>query len=338
MIWRLIVLAAFLPPAGALSAQAASRNEQAAETITAADLARHIGVIADDSMRGRSTPSPGLELTARYVASQFEKFGLTPAGDSGTWFQRYPIPKATTATAPNVVGILEGSDPELKNEYIVFSAHMDHLGTGRNLGLETMRRIPVSSDSIYNGASDNASGTAGILELAEAFSRPGARPRRSLVFLAVSGEEMGRWGSKHFVEHPPVALRQLALNFNFDMVGVGRRDSTGVRIHVTGADLSDIGATLDRVVAAHPELQLKPFREERMSSDHRSLAEKGVPILRFGAPTDPNYHLASDSPDKVDTSFEAAVLRLAFYVAREAANADQRPKWNEADYRRITGK
>src|SRR5512147_2729927 len=130
---RLAVLAILaLIPGSTLCAQSASPTSitrRGLETITQADVKRRIGIIADDSMRGRDTPSPGLEATARYIASEFRAFGLTPAGDSDTFIQRYPLPGgrpdakpgARTRTAPNVVGILEGSDPVLKNEYIVLS-------------------------------------------------------------------------------------------------------------------------------------------------------------------------------------------------------------------------
>jgi acetylornithine deacetylase/succinyl-diaminopimelate desuccinylase-like protein len=205
------------------------------ETITAADVKRRIGIIADDSMRGRDTPSPGLEATARYIASEFRSFGLKPGGDSGTFIQRYPIPGGSpdrkpgtrVRTAPNVVGILEGSDPVLKDEFIVLSAHMDHVGVG----------APVNGDSIYNGADDDASGTTGVIELAEALSTPGARPKRSVLFLTVSGEEHGLWGSGWFSEHSPVPIAQIVADLNIDMIGRNWKDT----IVVIGKEHSDLG-------------------------------------------------------------------------------------------------
>src|SRR5262245_48227702 len=137
-------------------------------TITEALIKRHVNVIADDSMLGRNTPSRGLEMTANYVAAQFKRLGLKPGGDSGTFIQRYPVavsgggrgtPAATLGfdptSAPNSVGILQGTDPVLRDEFIVVSAHMDHVGVnGAN-----------AKDSIWNGADDDASGTAGVLAL-----------------------------------------------------------------------------------------------------------------------------------------------------------------------------
>ena len=122
---RLSLCAALAVSASQLFVQTPAPTTPSGEAIIAAHLAHHISVIVDDSMSGRDTPSRGLELTARYVAYQFSKLGLKAGGDSRTWFQRYPLPNGV-GNAPNTVGILEGSDPKLKGEYIVVSAHMDH--------------------------------------------------------------------------------------------------------------------------------------------------------------------------------------------------------------------
>jgi hypothetical protein len=223
-----------------------------------------------------------------------------------------------TASSPNVVGIVEGTDPQLKHEYIVFSAHMDHIGI-----------TPGQADSINNGADDDASGTIGIVELAEAFSRKGAAPKRSLIFLTVSGEEKGLWGSEHFVHQPPVPLTQIIANINVDMIGRNWTDT----IAVVGREHSDLGQTLDRVVARHRELRMTPVNdpwpEERIfyRSDHYNFAKQGVPILFFTSGLHPDYHAASDAPDKIDAEKEARLLRLVFYLGQEVGNGAARPAW-----------
>ena len=298
------------------------------ETITAADVKRRIEVIAHDSMGGRDTPSRGLDLTANYIAAEFARFGLRPAGDSGTFIQRYPLPGGpTTRTAPNVAGILEGSDPTLKREYIVISAHMDHVGIG----------APVNGDSIYNGADDDASGTVGVIELAEALSRPNARPKRSVVFLTVSGEEHGLWGSAWFSDHSPVPVTDVVANLNIDMIGRNWKDT----IVVIGKEHSDLGATVDRVARAHKELNMRPiddlWPEENFyfRSDHYNFARKGVPVLFFFNGTHPDYHGPDDEPGRIDAEKEARIVRLVYLVTHEVGNAAERPKWNPASYRRI---
>ena len=221
--------------------------------------------------------------------------------------------------APNTVGILEGSDPALKDEYLVFSAHMDHVGI-----------TPGLRDSINNGADDDASGTTGVIELAEAFSRPGARPKRSIIFLTVSGEEKGLWGSRWFSEHPPVPLEQLVADINIDMIGRNWPDT----IVAIGKEHSDLGATLDRVNAAHPEL--RHDRDRRPLAGGAVLLPLGPLQLRpegraaifFFNGVHEDYHRVTDSPEKIDAEKESRILRLLYYLGQEVGDAPQRPKWD----------
>lgn len=236
--------------------------------------------------------------------------------------------------APNTVGILEGSDPTLRNEYVVFSAHMDHVGTAGQPGAGCR---PRGADSICNGADDDGSGTVGVVELAGAFSRPGARPRRSVIFLTVSGEEHGLWGSAYFANNPPVPISQIVADLNADMIGRNWKDT----IVAIGREQSDLGATLARVNAAHPELRMTAiddrWPEERFyfRSDHYNFAVKGVPILFFFNGTHEDYHQATDSPDQIDAEKESRILKLMFYLGQDVANAASRPKWNPESYRQI---
>ncbi len=504
MRWYTWLAALSVVPALGVAQQSAPAGlatsvREAARTITAADIAHRIGVIAHDSMRGRETPSPELEEVARYIANEFQVFGLHPGGEQGSYLQRYPLQRVqldlaasavrvqdgptlrvgtdvvrhigltpeggvtgpavavfgrpgsveamadlglrgtvvllvtpldqatnllvsgaiaqqpaaivlvtprpdsrwqrllaaqdrerqakgwerTTSdasvieirdstiapilgatgldlwavqkrssepvsavrlpdlrltltlrdrvvseiTAPNVVGILEGSDPRLKNEYIVYSAHMDHVGVGR----------PVGGDSIYNGADDDASGTAAIIELAEAFSQLDIRPKRSIIFLTVSGEEKGLWGSDYFTARPPVPIEQMVANINADMIGRNWRDT----IVVIGKEHSDLGTTLERVSAAHRELNMTaiddPWPQENFyrRSDHFNFARKGVPVLFFFSGTHEDYHRPSDELAKIDTEKESRIVQLLFYLGVEIANAANRPQWNPESYRQI---
>ncbi len=231
-----------------------------------------------------------------------------------------------SATAPNTVGILEGSDPVLKKEFVVFSAHMDHIGVRQG-----------QADSIANGADDDASGTVGVVELAEAFSRPGARPKRSLVFLTVSGEEKGLWGSAYYADHPTVPLPQIVADINIDMIGRNWKDS----IVAIGREHSDLGETLAQVNARHPELRMTAiddvWPQERFyfRSDHFNFARKGVPILFFFNGVHEDYHKVSDEPAKIDGEKEARILKLLFYLGHEVASRPARPKWNPESYKQI---
>ncbi len=241
----------------------------------------------------------------------------------------------TQATAPNVIGILEGSDPKLKREYVFFTAHMDHVGVAGPNGTGGCQA--KGADSICNGADDDASGTTAVIENAEAFSRLSPRPKRSLVFMTVSGEEKGLWGSQFFSDHPTLPLADVVADLNADMVGRNWKDT----IAVIGKEHSDLGATLNRVGAAHPELHMTPiddiWPQENFyfRSDHYNFARKGVPILFFFNGTHPDYHQVSDSPDKIDGEKESRIVKLVFYLGLEIANAPERPKWNAESYKRI---
>ena len=230
-------------------------------------------------------------------------------------------------SAPNTVGILEGSDPTLKDQYIVFSAHMDHVGVGE----------PVGGDAIYNGADDDASGTAGIIELAEAFSLMHPRPRRSMIFLAVSGEEKGLWGSDYYARHPSVPVDQIVADLNADMIGRNWRDT----IVVIGREHSNLGTTLTTVNDAHPELNMTAiddlWPEERFyfRSDHFNFARRGVPVLFFFNGVHDQYHQPSDEVDLIDAEKEARIVKLMFYLGLEIAQRDDRPRWNPESYRQI---
>lgn len=273
------------------------------------------------------------------AAEQFARLRTAPGTivqQAAGWEGELALRDTTLALsyAPNVVGILEGSDPRLKQEYVVFSAHMDHIGTAGQPGAQCGT---VQGDGICNGADDDGSGTVGVVELAEAFSQRGARPKRSLIFLTVSGEEEDLWGSRWFVNHPPVPLSQIVADLNADMIGRNWKDT----IVAIGKQHSDLGTTLDRVNAAHPELRMHaiddrwPEEDFYRRSDHYNFAQRGVPILFFFNGVHADYHQPSDSPDKIDAEKEARVVRLLFYLGQEIATLPERPKWVPASYQQI---
>lgn len=230
--------------------------------------------------------------------------------------------------APNVVGILEGSDPVLKDEYLVYSAHMDHIGIGN---------ADESGDSIFNGADDDASGTTGIIELAEAFSGMEIAPRRSIIFLLVSGEEKGLWGSAFFAMNSGVGIENIVANVNADMIGRNWSDT----IVVIGKEQSDLGGMLNRVNEAHPELNMTAiddlWPEERFyfRSDHYNFARRGVPILFFFNGVHEDYHRRGDEVHKIDTDKATRITRLMFYLGWEVTNRDERPQWDPESFRQI---
>ena len=488
-------IAALLTLVLTMRAAAQSASASAAATITTQDVKTRIDFLASDQLKGRDTPSPGLEMAADYIAKQFAAFGLKPGGDNGTYLQRWPyravkvdvaslvaelrgakarklvygqeffvVPSATTDTIsgelvfggvagansaakqqfaknvvafyipggnmdqpwmqalqtgfiaamsggargvvfildplfkaeamgnvvnqlqgastplpilairydvardwlkqysvelenarlsndpaalgkasfalstgkteqsnpPNVVGILEGSDSVLKNTYVVYSAHMDHVGVGQP---------NEKGDSIYNGADDDASGTTAVIEIAQAFTSMKERPKRSLIFLLVSGEEKGLFGSAYFVASPPVPAKQMIANINIDMIGRNSPDTT-VAI---GQDYSSLGATMQTIVKAHPELKLTvapdlwPEENLFVRSDHFNFARVEIPAIFFTSGLHADYHKPSDEAATIDTDKLARTARLLFYLGYDLANTANAPTWTEAGLKVIKG-
>jgi hypothetical protein len=234
---------------------------------------------------------------------------------------------AEMITAPNVIGVLPGGDDRLRDEFVLISAHMDGLGVGP----------AVDGDSIYNGADDNASGTAAVLEVAEALAALPERPRRSIAFLAVSGEETGLLGSAAFVENPPIPLERIVANLNIDMIGRNWEDT----ISVIGKPYSTLGVLVDSVAAAHPELGMTvvgdrwPAEHFFFRSDHFNFARKGIPAVFFFNGVHPDYHQPSDEVDKIKFEKAARISRLVFEVALAIADAEQAPRWDRTARDRI---
>jgi Zn-dependent M28 family amino/carboxypeptidase len=292
--------------------------DSAAATIVAADMASRIAFLAQDRLRGRATPSEGLDEAAAFIATEFQRLGLEPGGDDGTYLQWYAL--GGDARAPNVVGILRGSDPELRNTYVIYSAHMDHVGVG----------LPdASGDSIYNGADDDASGTAAVIEIAEAFASLPRPPLRSIAFVTVSGEETGLYGSAAFVRSGPVPVDGMVADLNIDMIGRNAPD----QIVVIGLRYSDLGDRVSGVAAANPELGLAvlddPWPDERFffRSDHYNFATAGVPAIFLFAGTHEDYHMPSDEVDRIDADKVARVARLAFRLGLDIATDPSPTEW-----------
>ena len=244
-----------------------------------------------------------------------------------------PVGRLDDATAPNVVGVLRGADPELRDSYLVLSAHMDHVGVGR----------PVDGDSIYNGADDDASGVAAMLEVAEAFAALPAPPRRSVLFLAVSGEEKGLLGSRWFAAHPTVPIASIVANLNLDMVGRNAPDS----IVVIGQEYSSLGRAIHDVADRNPDLGLTVsedlWPEERFffRSDHFSFAAREIPALFFFAGTHEDYHRPGDEVERIDGDKIARVARLVFLLAHDIAESAEPPAWDPRgleEVRRLTNR
>jgi hypothetical protein len=235
----------------------------------------------------------------------------------------------------NVVGIIEGSDPVLKNEYVAIGAHYDHVGIGAAVG----------GDSIYNGADDDGSGTVAVLAMAESFARTNPRPKRSILLVWHAGEEKGLWGSRYFVEYPTVPLDKIVAQLNIDMIGRSKKDgdtnpsnrdlSGPNEIYVIGSKMmsTDLGELSDRVNQSYLNLQFNfkyddPADPNRFffRSDHYHYARKGIPIIFYFDGVHEDYHRPGDHPDKIDYQKMERIARTIFMTAWEVANLTARPR------------
>ncbi len=231
---------------------------------------------------------------------------------------------------PNVVAMRRGSDPTLQDTYVLITAHFDHLGVG-----EPDER----GDSIFNGADDNASGTAALIKIASAFMALPEAPARSVVFLAVSGEEHGLLGSQAFAEDPTIPLQRVVANINLDMIGRTSPDT----VIAIGQEYSTLEQFLQRVVD-RPDLGLTVIEDpvpEQMfffRSDQLSFIQRGIPAVFFTTGDHEDYHQQSDRPELIDTDKLARVARLAFHLAHEIAMDPQAPDWTPEGWREVQQK
>lgn len=235
-----------------------------------------------------------------------------------------------SGTPPNVLAQIPGSDPVLRDEFIVLSAHFDHVGVGP----------PVRGDSIFNGADDNGSGTSALLEVARALSSlPAAdRPGRTVVFAHVSGEEKGLLGSEWWTAHPTVPLEGVVANLNADMIGGNTHPDT---VAVLGREYSSLGPLVTQVREARPELRIATVGDlwpgERLffRSDQFNFMRVGIPSLFFFAGFHACYHRPCDEIDSMSPDKTARVARLLAYVVMEIANAEDPPTWNPGAWEEV---
>ena len=222
--------------------------------------------------------------------------------------------------AYNVIGILEGSDPVLKKEYVVIGAHYDHLGRG---GEGSGSLAPRSGD-IHYGADDNASGTAGVLELARVFSAQNPRLKRSVIFMAFGGEEEGLLGSNYYVNHPLIPLASTVAMINMDMIG---------RMKDRRLVVGGVGTATEwrEILAAGTEnFQLTLNEDGFGPSDHSSFYGKQIPVLFFWTGTHNDYHKPSDTFEKINYDDEAGILRMVVGIVKKMDAADKRLTYTTA--------
>jgi hypothetical protein len=243
--------------------------------------------------------------------------------------------KIETMATQNVVGLIEGGDPQLKGEYVAIGAHYDHVGVRPN----------GEGDRIFNGADDDGSGTVATLAIAEALSKSPQRPKRSIIFVWHAGEEKGLWGSDYFTDNPTVPINQIVAQLNIDMIGRSKQEGdtkpananlTGPHeLYVIGSKMmsTELGELSEAVNNSFLKLAFNykydaPNDPERFfyRSDHYNYAKRGVPIIFYFSGVHEDYHRPSDHADKIDYEKMEKVTRTVFATMWKLANAPSRPK------------
>jgi hypothetical protein len=277
----------------------------------------HIKILSSDSLEGRGTGTAGEKLAIAYIQSQWSKIGLVPKGDGKLFTQKFTFKGGIHGTgeegnAYNLVGFI---DNQAANT-IVIGAHFDHLGLG-NQG-SSLDANP--QNKIHNGADDNASGVAGVIELARYFQTNKIKESTNFLFLCFSGEELGLYGSKYFTENPTIDLTKVSYMINMDMIG--RMDPQSKNLAVSGTGTSAAWEPLLKKLSSE-KLLIKTDSAGVGPSDHTSFYLKNIPVLHFFTGSHSDYHKPSDDAEKINYEGEKEILEL---IIRLVENLDKQPK------------
>ncbi|UZO79851.1 M28 family metallopeptidase [Aquimarina sp. ERC-38] len=298
-----------------------------AETITAEELKEYLYTFAGDEFEGRDTGEPGQKKAAEFLKKQYQKMGIpSPLGEDD-YFQEIPESyfRGNIKASENVLAIIKGS--EKPEEIIVLSAHYDHIGIDKE-------------GNIYNGADDDGSGTVALLEIAQAFQKAkeeGQGPKRSILFLHVTGEEKGLYGSQYYTENPVFRLENTVANLNVDMIGridkFHESEEASNYVYLIGSNRlsTDLHKISEIANSKYVNLDLDyKYNAENdpnrfyYRSDHYNFAKNDVPIIFYFNGVHEDYHKYTDTPDKIEYELMAKRSKLIFFTAWELANRENR--------------
>ena len=317
------------------------KADKFAKTITAEELKEHLYIYASDEFEGRNTGAQGQKKAVEYLRNFYIENEIEPGDPDKDYFQKMKLNlrrgNEGEVDSENVIAIIKGS--EKPDEYLVLTSHLDHVGYGRTGSRSRDAYIGEVKERIHNGADDDGSGTVAMLEIAQAFkeaSKKGKGPKRSIIFLHVTGEEKGLLGSAYYADNPIYPLANTVTNLNLDMIGridPTRKGDKREYIYIIGSDhdsqdlhtlseqtnLETVNIDLDYRYNAKDDPNRFYYR-----SDHYNFAKNGIPIIFYFSGTHPDYHLPSDTPDKIEYDLLELRSKLVFYTAWNIANRDKR--------------
>jgi len=312
-----------------------------ASTITAKELGAHLFTYASDDFEGRNTGEPGQKKAVEYLKDFYIAQGIKSPMGNNDYFQEVPEEwlannsrRGKLKASENVLAFIEGS--EKPEEIIVISAHLDHVG--------------VNNGEIYNGADDDGSGTVALLEIAEAFKMAadaGKGPKRSILFLHVTGEEKGLLGSKYYTQNPTFPLANTVCNLNIDMIGRidARHKEDPNYVYLIGSDKlsTELHTLSENINKKYMNINLDyKYNDENdpnrfyYRSDHYNFAKNNVPIIFYFNGTHVDYHQPTDTPDKINYELLENRTKLVFHTAWEIANKETRIIADKAEVKKET--
>jgi Zn-dependent M28 family amino/carboxypeptidase len=309
---------------------------QKKNAVTASELKEWISFLSSDAMKGRKNGSPEMKTAADWIGGKFREYGVTPAGPNGDFIQSYTFNSRIGATEErNVIGIIEGSGSELKNQYIVVSAHFDHIGIKRG----------AAPDSICNGADDNAAGTCAVIGIAKTLSLSKMKPGRSIIFAAFSGEESGMRGSRYFVSASPVPLKNIIADINFEMIGhseyLGKNN-----YYMTGCPYSNLDDVIGeynkktdiRLIDTIPLASQLFYASDNIAFSRISVANgiaQGIPSGTFATTALSDYlHSVDDEAELFDFENMANLVNYFSDMILWLSNSDSEIKWTDPKFTR----
>ncbi|WP_165222586.1 M20/M25/M40 family metallo-hydrolase [Aquisphaera insulae] len=297
-----------------LTATSAAPAQEPAHDADRQRIEAVVGRLASPAMQGRR--GEGAEKAAAYLVDEFRRIGLEPLFD-GKFTQPIPGKEPGTVQGTNLGAMIRGADPKLKDDWVIVAAHYDHLGVRRGV--------------LYPGADDNATGVAMMLEAARAFASAGAPPRRSVAFIGFDLEEIGLFGSRYLVAHPPMPLERVALFITADMIGRAMMGVCKQQVFVLGTEHAPgLRAWIDEAARDRP-VRVSLLGSDVLilnRSDYGPFRTRQVPYLFFSTGENPCYHSPDDRPETIDYAKATVITRIIRDVARSAADAAETPRWN----------
>jgi len=327
--YLILLLAVFLISCATSKTENSTNEDEIAikyaSDINASDLKEHLYVLTSDILEGRKTGEKGQKMASNYITAYYKNLGLKAPKNYDDYLQIIPkdfFKGESKNASENIIAYIKGS--EKPDEFVVISAHYDHLG--------------MKGKEVYNGADDNGSGTTAVLEIAQAFQKAkksGHGPKRSIVFINLTGEEEGLFGSKYYTSHPIFPLKNTVVDLNIDMVGRVDKKHEGKPdyIYLIGSDKlsSDLHRLSEEVNKKYTQLKLDyKYNDDKdpnrfyYRSDHYNFAKNNIPIIFYFNGVHDDYHKTTDTPEKINFDLLAKRAQLVFYTAWEIANRENR--------------